>query len=59
MQPYVGKFETKGNHRINTHMSDTKQPDPIEVDIHFGQPGHVFQHTQGLLSPKKSPKQIN
>ena len=41
-KPYVGKFETNGNHRINTHMSDSKKHDSIEVDIHFGQPGHDF-----------------
>ena len=43
---YVGKFETKGNERINTHRSDSKKLDTIDVDVHSGQADHdFFKHT--------------
>ena len=41
-KPYVGKCETKGNLRINSHRNDSKRLDSIEVDRHFAQPGHDF-----------------
>ena len=41
-KPYVGKCETKGNLRINSHRNDSKRLDSIEVDKHFNQLGHDF-----------------
>ena len=41
-KPYVGKCETPGNERINTHRHDAKSFDSIPVDAHFMEPGHNF-----------------
>ena len=41
-RPYVGKFETHGNERINNHRTDAKKTDSIPVDLHFNQQGHDF-----------------
>ena len=41
-KPYVGKFETAGNERINNHRKDAKNPHSIPVDAHFLEPGHDF-----------------
>ena len=41
-RPYVGKFETYGNERINNHRTDAKKTDSIPVDLHFNQQGHDF-----------------
>ena len=41
-KPYIGKFETVGNERINNHRKDAKNPNSIPVDAHFLEPGHDF-----------------
>ena len=42
-KPYVGKFETNGKQIGSTRTGQTlKNLIQIEVEIHFGQPGHDF-----------------
>ena len=41
-KPYIGKFETPANERINNHRKDAKNPNSIPVDAHFLEPGHNF-----------------
>ena len=39
-KPYIGKFETPANERINNHRKDAKNHNSIPVDAHFLEPGH-------------------
>ena len=57
---YVGKCETPGNLRINTHRSDSKKPDSIAVDVHFGLPDHDFEkHAKFTFIEKITKKELS
>ena len=52
-RPYVGKFETYGNERINNHRTDAKKTVPVE--LHFNQPGHDFtRHAKFTQTTKRN-----
>ena len=59
-KPYIGKCETKGNERINTHRSDSKKADSIDVDAHYSQPGHdFFKHAKFTFIEKISKTDLS